>query len=81
MNEHKTSKNKFPSVCPAVLFVLFVRMQWLYVRTWILVVDTITFEKRIQTKFGGCLLRMKCRSGIEIQNFFSTFFSKLLFLT
>ena len=58
----KTSKTKVSSVCLSVCLDV-----WLYVdfccghknlrRSW-----------RIQTQFGGCLLCMKYRSGIEIQS-------------
>ena len=65
--EHKTSKKKYarPSVC------LSVRLSgWLYVRTYVRGFWHNNFRRsyRIQTKFGGCLLSMKCRSGIEIQS-------------
>ena len=54
--EDKTSKKN--SVC-------------LYVRTYVDFScghNNFRRNQRIQTKFGGCLLCLKCRSGIEIQS-------------
>ena len=64
--EDKTSQKKFPSVYLSVWM-----SGCLDVRTYVdFSCGHNNFRRsyRIQTKFGGYLLRMKCRSGIEIQS-------------
>ena len=70
--EDKTSQKKFPFVCMDVCMSVCLSV-CLDLRTYVDFScghNNFWRSWRIQTKFGGCLLCMKCGSGIEIQSNF-----------